>query len=219
MTDFKRTTRWSYSSVSTYKACPQKWRFSYIDNLPGDTSAAMSRGTRMHAMAEEYVLGKITFCPPEIKKVGPMLEMFKTLKAQPEEVWLLDKDWKHTDDLSQAWIKSIIDVTYRVDDVLFVKDYKSGRMYPDHAEQLELYGLMGMCKFPDVKRVEYAAIYLDTGHEGHEGSIIRAMTDKLRAKWDRDALVMMTDEVYEPRPGPACRWCSYKKENGGPCLY
>jgi len=218
MTDFKRPTRWSYSSLSTYQQCPQKWKFSYIDDLPWAASAAMTRGTRMHKMAEEYVKGEINFCPPEIKKIGPTLEMFKTRKAKPEVIWLLNESWEPVKDHKDAWIKTIVDIHYKEGDVLYVKDYKSGQMYDSHRDQLELYGLVGLQMYPDIKRVETSALYMDTGYEGMEGSMIRAMLPKVIKKWHDQAVIMMKDETFEPRPGN-CKWCDYAKAKGGPCLY
>jgi hypothetical protein len=92
-------------------------------------------------------------------------------------------------------------------------------MYDSHRNQLELYGIMGLMKYPEVKRVETSAVYLDTGHEGMEGSLIRAMLPKTIAKWETDAVKMMSDNNFEPCPGNACRWCDYKKSRNGPCLY
>lgn len=217
--DIKRPTRWSYSSVSTYEECPSKWKYSYIDNLPWPSSAAMARGTRMHTMAEDYVKGNINFCPPEIKKIGPLMEQLKARKAKTEEVWLLDKTWTPTEDPAQAWVKAIIDVHHIEGDTLYVKDYKSGRMYDSHRGQLELYGIMGLLRYPEVTRVATSAVYMDDGFEGMDGSIIRAMLPKMIPVWEEKAQRMMADDTWEPRPSSACRWCSYKKENGGPCPY
>jgi len=214
-----KPTRWSYSSISTYRECPAKWKFSYIDNRPWEPSAAMARGTRLHSMAEDYVRGKITYVPTEVKRIGPLLEQLIHLKAQPEVTWLLDRQWNPTNDPSQAWVKAIVDVHYVLNDVLYVKDYKSGQMYDSHREQLELYGIIGLKIYPEVKRVETSAVYIDTGHEGMDGSLIPAMLPRTIERWEKDAIMMMADENYEPRPGNACRWCEYKKAKGGPCLY
>jgi hypothetical protein len=213
-----KPTRWSYSSLSTYKQCPAKWKFSYIDNIPWESSAAMTRGTRMHKMAEDFVTGAIDFIPSEIKRIGPTLLSFKTMGAKAEATFLLDNEWKPVENQDNAWIKSIIDLHYVDGPVLYVKDYKSGQMYEDHRTQLELYGIMGLLKYPEVKRVETSAIYMDTGHEGMDGTIIRAMLPSLVKKWDDDAKKMYADEVYEPKPGN-CKWCPYAKNKGGPCLY
>lgn len=218
--DYVKPTRWSYSSLSTYKGCPAKWKFSYIDNLPWESSPAMTRGTRMHKMAEDFVKGEIDFVPREIQKIGPSLLTYKNLGAHAEATWLLDKDWKPTEaEAEDTWVKAIVDLHYVLDDVLYAKDYKSGQMYDDHRDQLELYGIMGLHIYPEVKRVETSAIYMDTGHEGMEGSIIRPMLPKLVDKWHGQAVKMFEDNDYDPTPGTGCRWCPYAKAKGGPCLY
>lgn len=213
-----RPKRWSYSSLSTYKQCPQKWKFSYIDKIDWPSSPAMARGSRMHLMAEEFVKGVVDRVHPEIQKIGPALFMLKNQGAQAEVIWRLDKDWKPVDSDDAAWVKAIIDVHYIQGDVLHITDYKSGRMYDDHREQLELYGLIGLCVVPDAKRVETSALYMDTAHEGMQGSIIRSMMPKMIERWRADADTMMSDEVFEPRPGN-CKWCPYAKNKGGPCVH
>jgi hypothetical protein len=215
-----KPTRWSYSSLSTYKQCPAKWKFSYIDGISWPESAAMTRGSRMHLMAEEFVNGKVDRVHPEVQKIGPQLLMLKSQGAKTEATWLLKKDWTPTDDPNEAWIKAIVDVHYMTPElVLHVIDYKSGQQYPDHREQLELYGLMGLLVEPAAKRVETAALYMDSGYEGMQSSIIRPMISKMIEPWDQAANEMMADEVYQPRPATHCRWCPYSKAKGGPCEY
>lgn len=217
--EIKRPTRWSYSSISTYKECPLKWKFSYIDNLPWPSSASMDRGTRMHKMAEDFVNGVVEVVPHEIYRIGPLLNQLRhTFKAKTEAVLMVDQNWQPTDDPDKAWCKTIIDVHYIYQDVLHVKDYKSGRMYDSHIEQLELYGIVGYCHYPDVKRIDTSAVYMDAGREGNEGSLLPAMIPKLIQKWDDDAKIMMADEEFIARPGKQkCAWCPYAKAKGGPC--
>jgi len=174
----------------------------------------------MHLMCEEFVKGTTQVVHPEVAKVGPSLLMLKSQGAKTEAVWLLNKNWESVENQDDAWIKAIIDVHYINEGVLYLKDYKSGQMYDDHKEQLELYGLIGMSKFPEVKRVEHSALYLDMNYEGHQGSIIRPMVNTMVKVWDTNARNMMEDEVFEPKPGNQCRWCPYSKvNNNGVCLH
>lgn len=173
----------------------------------------------MHSMAEDFVNGTIQTVPSEIKKIGSLLITLQSRKAQPEAVWLLDKEWKPVTHLDQTWIKAIVDVHYVSKDVLFIKDYKSGQMYDNHRDQLELYGIMGLQIYPDVNRVEYSAVYMDTGYEGMEGGLLRSMLPKMVKKWHEPAEAMFADTVFEPKVGPQCRWCPYAKAKGGPCEY
>lgn len=212
-----KPTRWSYSSISTYESCPAKWKFSYIDHIPTPTSPAMERGTRFHSYCEDYLKGNLTVIPWELKKVGLRLEDLRQKGAKSEETWLLNQDWKP--DAENPWIKAIIDVHwFDGPKVLQVRDFKSGREYPEHRDQLELYAVIGLAHFPEVQRAEYAAIYLDGGHTSNEGSILRgSMMDSKVVKWHEKATTMMADEEYRPKPGAACRWCDYSAKRGGPC--
>lgn len=211
-----RPKRWSYSALSTWKGCPAQYKYSYIDRLPDVAGPAAERGTRLHSLCEDVVNGKLPHIPNDLRKIGLRLLDFQQRKANTEAVWLLDKEWKPADN-EGAWIKGIIDVHYVQDDVLHVVDYKSGQMYPEHVEQLELYAVMGMYLYPDVKRAEYSALYIDDGCHGAVGGVIRPMVDRLRDKWQASAEEMYNDQTFDPRPGRACRWCAYKKSKGGPC--
>lgn len=211
-------TRWSYSSLSTYESCPAKWYYGYIVGLTGEPSPAMARGTRLHADCENYVKGDLMVVPYELKKVALRLEDLKQKKAKAEETWLLGRNWEHNE--VAPWIKAIIDVHWLEPDgkVLHIIDHKSGREYPEHREQLELYALIGLCRFPEVKRAEYEALYLDTGHTSNAGAILRGDVMNSRVQsWNNRAIRIFEDQKYLPRPGGACRWCDYSAKKGGPC--
>jgi hypothetical protein len=42
---------------------------------------------------------------------------------------------------------------------------------------------------------------------------------KLQKLWGQRTKAMLTDKTFKPRPGNACRWCTYSKAKGGPCQY
>jgi hypothetical protein len=176
----------------------------------------MARGTRLHADCENFLKGTLSVLPWELNKASLRLLDLKTKGAKSEEVWCLDKDWRPS--ILNMWIKAIVDVHWFEGDVLHVRDFKSGREYPEHRDQLELYALIGLAHFPEVKRAEYGAIYLDTGHVSNEGAVLRGnMMDSKVVSWHSKAERMMADETYLPKPGGACKWCDYAKSKGGPC--
>jgi len=215
--EIKRPSRWSYSALSTYKGCPAQYKYSYIDGLSSPPSAAMARGTRLHTLCEDYVTGKITHMPNDLRKISLRLEDLRQRQAQAEAVWLLDKEWSPVADQSKAWIKAIVDVHWLAGDVLHLADYKSGNSYPEHDDQLQLYGILGLQQYPEAKRVEYSAIYIDSGTVGAVGGLIRPMAERLREKWHSDAIIMEADTEFQPKPGSACNWCPFKPSKGGPC--
>jgi len=212
-----RPTRHSFSSIKLYQKCPYAYACRYILNLPEETSAAMDRGTRLHKLAEDYLLGNISQCPYDLKKVGMRIFWMQQRKAKPEETWLLDADWKPTDNPKVAKIKAIIDVHYTDNGVLYLHDYKSGRAYPDHADQLELYSLIGLQRYPDAKRVESSAIYIDSGNEGFTRSILPAMFSHYQKRWVEVLRRLDSEEEFGPSAGTHCLRCAYGASKGGPC--
>lgn len=215
-----RPTRHSYSSISTYLDCPAAYAYAYILRRPEPPSAAMMRGTRLHSLAEKYMLDqtRTTPVPYELKRIGVELHKMRERQALPEAVWLVDQHWEPTDDQSVARVKAIVDVHYLVnDDVLKLRDYKSGRQYPSHTTQLELYSILGLLKYPSAKRVESDAVYIDQGVSGAEGSMLREMLPYYIKRWDGYLVRMEADRTFEPNPGTNCKRCSHSRYNGGPC--
>ena len=214
-----RPTRWSYSALSTYNECPAKYAYSYIQNLPWPSSAAMERGTLLHSMAEDYMNEPAMPVPFELKKIGKTLDGLKQKRAKAEVIWLVDRSWAPVTEPKKAWVKAIVDV-HHVDEtegVLHLADYKSGREYPSHRTQLELYSILGLLQYPHLQRAESEAIYIDGGFSASHGSIIRPMLPKLIEKWHEQATRMEEDTVFLGAPGQACKWCPYAASKGGPC--
>lgn len=155
--------------------------------------------------------------PGDLVRIAPQLDALKTHNAQPEVVWLVDRDWRPVEDPDKAWCKAIVDVHYVNEDVLYISDYKSGRTYPSHTTQLELYSILGLLHYPTVHRVESRAIYIDKGFDGAEGSLLPRMAPFYISQWTERAVKMESDNTFDPTPGAACRFCPYKSDKGGPC--
>jgi hypothetical protein len=209
-----KPTRWSYSSLSTYEECPAKWRYEYIDGIRTPPSPAMERGTMLHSMCEKVLNGEIE-TPGELAQIGRVLERLKANEAKPERAWRLDSEWKPVD--SGSWVIGIIDVHFFKDGALHVYDFKSGRSYPSHSKQLELYSLIGLCTFPEAQRAEVGAIYIDTGKLQRRRTIDRAEAPALLANWTGRARKMFADNDLLPTPGSGCYWCQHKDSMGGQC--
>lgn len=56
--------RLSFSRVETYRQCPLKFRFSYVDHLPGEPSPQLSWGSSIHAALEAWWDQKLPQPPP-----------------------------------------------------------------------------------------------------------------------------------------------------------
>src|SRR5687767_14201461 len=56
--------RLSFSRVDTYESCPLRYRFSYIDVLPGVPGPHLSWGSSIHAALETWWDQKLPEAPP-----------------------------------------------------------------------------------------------------------------------------------------------------------
>ena len=213
----KRPTRHSYSAIKKYLECPTAYALSYIQKLADPPSAAMMRGTRLHKLAEDYMGNADMAVPYDIKKIGLKIYQLRQYGAKPEAVWMVTKDWLPTESPAHARLKAIIDVHWLDKDVLRLHDYKSGREYPSHSDQLELYSAVGLCQFPHARRADGSAIYIDSGKEGAERGIIREMLPHILKRWTTYLDTIDSDVEFRPTAGGHCKRCSYGISKGGPC--
>lgn len=214
--------RHSYSSYSLYEKCPAAWKYRYVEGIP-DTlpKPAAERGTRLHMAAERYLSGEISAgqLPVQFRAFSNLMEKMVEEGASPEAVWVVNDRWSLcTDGTSEAWVKSIIDVHWINGDTLHIRDFKSGRVYVSHREQLELYMVMGAAIFPGVERVVAEAIYLDQATFGSQIEHNRLWLTELQKLWKERFDEIEKDTTHEAKPSIfACRWCPYGVINGGPC--
>lgn len=57
--------RLSFTRVEAYRTCPLKFRFAYIDRLPGQPAPALSFGSSIHAALEDFYDRKLPEPPTE----------------------------------------------------------------------------------------------------------------------------------------------------------
>jgi len=211
---------WSYSRLADYESCPAKARYKHVDKLKEPSNEAMERGGRIHALAENFVRRRETEVPDELKTFAEEFKHLTTLKVAEAELEIaLRADWSVTTWFSRdAWLRIKVDAFVMDGDKARVIDYKTGKRREEHAEQLELYAMGIFLTRSAIDRVGVELWYLDTG-EHTVASFDREQLTGLMAKWQGKASPMLSDTIFAPNPGPACRWCFFKKENNGPCEF
>ncbi len=224
---------WSFSRYNEYKGCPAKFKYKNLDKIAEPPNKAMERGGLIHKLAEDYTTGKEKKLAPELKLFA---EEFKALKGQKvkfvEESWAYKADWTQTtwNDWAGCWLRVKLDVAYinLEHNALVIIDHKTGSMREEkkaeYTEQLELYGLAGLVQQPEVAVVSPRLWYLDHGviypnPEEEEVEYFRSDEKELKKRWEAKVAPMFKDTTFKPKPGDACRWCHYRKANGGPCKY
>lgn len=216
MTKFDDAVGWS--KLDTYRTCPRKFKYQFIDKLPQPSSPALERGSRMHDELECYLKGWGGL--PEW--AGSWGEPLKALKAQPtlqselalgfNKDWTLRENWFGRD----CYLRVKMDAYYFGEKELVAVDFKSGRYRVPSDEQVELYGAAGLELAPHVETVRLEYWYLDT-EETHSRTFTKAQTLEFRPKFDKEFQKIYTETQWKATPSRECRWCPYSKSKGGPC--
>lgn len=235
---------WSASRLGLYQQCPLKFKLTHLDKLPGGQvkSPAMERGTKIHELAEAYVLGTIARLPPELAQHADLFRRLRVKrKKEPgsvlvEEGWGFTREWGYAGwkDWANCWARIKVDLIERTGDQVVLNDWKTGRYYPDssdeYLQQLDLYGLAtvitltagGQKPWPALE-VRPRLVYLDAGrvYPAPGAEIVYRESDvpRLKKEWDRRVKPMFNDKRFAPRPNKFCAWCPFNKAAGGPCQY
>lgn len=70
--------RLSFSRIDTYDNCPRKFRYRYVDRLPGRPAPALSFGTSVHAALERFYDRKLPEEPTEEELLGFLFDGWDT---------------------------------------------------------------------------------------------------------------------------------------------
>lgn len=211
---------WSLSKLKTYEQCPRKFQYRYIQRLEEKTkSQAATRGTNNHKIIEEFILGNTKVLPEDLNFYQPWLSSLKETDAYPEHKVALTTEWKVTGwEDPDADLRSILDLKVVQPDRIHVYDWKTGKIYPDHDDQKELYALTAFAEHPNVNVVISTHVYLDL-NKNREKTYHRDEVPSTQKRWERRVRKMYAEEEFIPVPQFFCRYCPYSKAQGGPCQF
>ncbi len=222
----QQITAWSFSRLNDWRGCPRRAKYKYIDKLKEPGSKAMDRGSAIDKMAEEFAKksAKKLPCPPELASFEEEFRELQGRNAVTQEQWAYTKDWKVTGWFdSDAWarLKTDIYLLSLKDNILTVIDVKTGKIRESHEEQVDLYGLGGLKRFPTCDGVDVRLWYVDQGveHPVEERIYGRDREKELTQYWNDQAAPMLADKRFVPKPGRECTYCHFRKQNGGPCEF
>ena len=159
----------------------------------------------------------------------PRLQALKKSKAKVELDWAFTKAWMPTrwNDWAGAWLRMKVDVCDEKvgpPPLVHIIDWKSGKVYDDHKQQRSLYALgalrlieLGELAGGDkTTKVIAEHAYLDTSQSATEEFTLKDLKS-LKREWLTRIKQMMSDTLYRPNVGFHCRYCKFRKSNGGPC--
>lgn len=213
--------RFSYSKLKMYEQCPKKYECKYVHGMKEDQSVWATRGINKHGQVEKNLGKEVVpeWMEPHMEYIGEYADAEKELRIY------LNKEWKLNSTFSSApspyWIMSVVDCLKQDGEEATVIDWKTGKRYDDHQDQLELYSTVVMFARPEIVKVNAAAYYLDEspGGWGYEMELDRDDAEEIKAEYDERINTALVEQEYAPRPGYYCRWCSYAKDKGGPCQF
>ena len=216
--------QWSYSRFTTYEQCPLKAKLRYIDwyRDDGPGGAAANRGTEIHKLAEDWLRAKRTGpIPPIFEHFRETLLKLRRLQAVPELAIGLKRDWSLCAfDAPDYWWHGELDALAMLTPrSAWIVDWKSGKVYPEHVMQLELYALVAFLADPYLDSVQVDDAYVD--QKKMIGNLyLRRQVPTLQAIWERRTTPMFNDRAFAPCPNFLCKYCEFRKELGsGLCQY
>lgn len=223
-------TSWSYSVYTAYMKCPLSVMFDKVKRIRmiEPPNPHLEKGDRAHKGGEAYInaTGKSPTLPAEFKGVKDKLVGLRKLKARAELDWAFTKQWAVTtwNDWTNCWLRIKVDVCAETPGLVQIVDWKTGKVYDDHRQQRSLYALGGLQLIELGKlaggakdtKVTAEHVYLDTGQTATEEFTMKDLKP-LKREWLTRTKQMMSDTKYPARPGFHCRYCRFRKSNGGPC--
>lgn len=223
----------SYSKLTDFEKCKFYAKLKHVDRIPepqrplkpGQTEQANDRGTRYHTNCEEYVLAQTDALFPDIDAAfGPELDLLRVLHAEGmvslEGEWGYDSNWGVMPWRDAAIRMKLDAIVFHDDTHATVIDYKTGRKFGNemkHAEQLRLYTVGSLLRYPKLERVTAELWYLDQ-KEVTSMSMTRRQGLSFRQGFDQRIHKMVTATDFPPNPNQfSCKWCQYGPWNGGQC--
>jgi hypothetical protein len=211
----------SYSAISTWEDCPRKLFYRHIERVKIDAppSPAMLRGLEMHKLAENFLLGQHEGdLPPPLDFYQDYFTGLRQYTLEPEWKFGLTPDFELGDfDDPQILIRGVVDLKM-VSDTLDVFEFKTGKIYDEHVNQMNLYSIPAMLAHPEFETVKVTAVYFDQ-QDSIEETFLRSSMFIHIDHWKAKVAKIKSDEVFMPKPAYRCRWCEFSRHNGGPCQF
>lgn len=221
-----RIPSWSISRWQVFEQCKYRAKLQWLDKVPDlQPKTAADRGTQIHQEAEDHVTGK-----------GPFTQNLRYFKAEfaalrshydqgrvtCEEEWAYARDWSVTG-WKQGWLRLKCDaVCFLTPKHAVVVDYKTGKRFGNeikHAEQLQLYALCALLRYPEIEMVTTELWYFDQ-NELASFVMHRKQMKKYLSIFNSRGVALTTEEDFKPNPNiHSCKYCPYKPGKQGDCAY
>lgn len=226
--------RLSYSMYQCYTGCPMKYKFKYLMKLKDPfTGPAAERGTQIHNRIEHYIRGYDVKLPwdaerpmdkvPALGREHPLQGVADRFRNWPngdkhaEKKFGFDIDWTpYPHDSDNTAYVVVFDAAACRDGTVEIAEWKSGKPSDSHADQRLFYSLAGL-RIWLPKKVQVTTYYVDMTGPAKRITVTDNDEKELRDMWSQRREQIVNDNILAPNPGYGCKWCHYRKSNGGPC--
>ena len=231
--------RLSFSRIDTLENCPQAFRYSYIDQLPGVPAPALSFGSSIHAALEAFYDRKLPDPPTEdellemlydawdssgyrhldrdeqvrhYRHAQRVLRQFHRRAAPTYHLPVKTEAWFEMPVGERALVVGSIDRVDHRDGELHVVDYKTNRQAKSRqhvAKSLQLAVYALACEHLYGRLPKSVALDFVVADIVVAVDIDDIDLDDARARIDAAAGTVLAGD-YTPTPGWLCDWCDFR---------
>lgn len=218
---------WSLSKLGTFTKCRRRFLYSYLQGLTGTPRpyGASDRGVDTHKTIEDYFKGALETLPASLHKYQAWFDMLRGHNFSAENKLAMLEGWLPTSwEDPNAWWKGVLDLKVLSGNAAWVFDWKTGKVYPDHEDQKELYTIATFVAHPEVDEVEAWHVYLDLQGKDTKKTYRRTQLGDLIVKWNSKLIpYMQALKRYDPssaesffvtNPSYLCDYCPFSQN---PC--
>jgi hypothetical protein len=206
-----------------FESCPYQYYLRWIEGYPEGPKPAADRGTRIHEMAEEYVKGKVKL-PKELDhfeaEFTALRQRYSLGDVVCEEEWGFDREWQPCD-YKKAWLRLKCDVVCRMSPShVLIVDNKTGMRFGNeikHAQQLQLYAVCALLRYPKATRTTNELWYVDK-NELASFQLQRSKLGWYLSQFDKRGRALTECKEFRANPNPlSCKYCTWAPHREGGC--
>lgn len=226
----RRLPAWSFSTGQKVAECPSRAARGKILREDDPAGPAAAKGSQVHDLLEAFVLhlkkngAQAEYALPSYLR--PWAPELRRIVAEaddivPEKEVALTASWRAAKSWKAAKIRGKVDLLWvEHDDTLDLVDYKTGNVYPEHAEQLELYAVFGFTLYPWAERVRVADWYvtLEEPFVAEQTYTREADFKALLSKWQKRVRADLRRTTWPATRNRWCRTCPFNSKRGGDCV-
>lgn len=208
---------WSPSTLMQFETCNYATFLKVVRGLKQPQSEAGDRGSKLHALCEQYIRGDLGTVGKDLGKVVGYLnearEFYQNGKAIIEDEWGFDKNWMPTEWMAKdVWGRVKLDLLLRESPTsAIIRDWKSGKKFGNevkHNFQGMIYAVVAFMRIPELEYIKTTFNYIDTGDVMENNYTRHQAVGILLPRIKARAMAMTTCTEFLPRPSKKnCKYC------------